>query len=103
MFELPYDLIPVKFHKYTSSTRNRIFEIDTFNKTWDHNTAIEIHNQIYQIEKELLDKFNRFEIQCREDNKIVFECLIKGVKVCYGFYDGNFSVGLDYYDENEMI
>jgi hypothetical protein len=95
MFNLPYGLTPVKFHRYTSRTMNRIFEIryDEYN-----------FKLVQELRQELLEKFNRFKITARDDNKIVFECCLDGDnlrKVCYGFYDGNFSIGLSYYDENE--
>lgn len=97
MFSLPYNLNPVKFHPYTSRTINRVFEIrfDKIN-----------YEEALKVKQELLYKFNQFGIQARDDNKIVFECNLEGDnlrKIYYGFYDGNFSVGLSYYDENEVM
>ena len=95
MINLPCGLTPIKFHHYTSRTMNRIFVIKYNEKN---------HINIQELRKELLEKFNRFGITARDDNKIVFECNLEGDnlrKIYYGFYDGNFSIGLSYYDENE--
>lgn len=95
MFSLPYDLVPVKFHPYTSRTMNRVFEIRMDNSN---------SNEINKLRQEFLIKFNQFGIQAKDDNKIVFECALGGdnfKKIYYGFYDGNFSIGLSCYDENE--
>jgi hypothetical protein len=85
---------PIKFHAYTSSVKESIFYMN--------------YDQYYSkdlnfIKQKLLVTFNQVGIQCRDDNKIVFECEINGKRIYYGFYDGNFSIGLNYYDENETM
>lgn len=87
MFSL-FDLQPVKFHYYTSSVRERIFES-------------EFNDEITFLRAALLELFNYHEIKCYDDNKIVFECTLYGKTICYGFYDLKFSIGFSYYDESE--
>lgn len=85
---LPSELKPVKFHAYTSGVLKRIVHLN-FTEETDY------------IRSELLDLFNYHGIKCYYDNKIVFECELHGTKIYYGFYDLRFSIGLDYYDNNE--
>lgn len=88
MYFLPYDLTPVKFHRYTSSVRERFYE----SEFTDHTTF---------LRKALLEAFNYHGIKCHDDNKIVFECSLHGKTVCFGFYDLKFSIGFSYWNENE--
>ena len=91
---------PVAFHSYTSSVRERIFEASYGSKT-------EAGRDIELMRRELIALFNAKGIKTiyggdvQNDNKIVFEVEVKGIKLFYGFYDWMFSIGLSCYDENE--
>jgi len=94
MFDL-HDSKPVKFHPYTSRTKERVFEVSCGSDS-------ELAKEYRYLEEDLLNLFNRSGIKCDLDNKIVFECEVEGgKKIFYGFYDWTFSIGLSYYDENE--
>lgn len=82
------NLKPIKFHPYRSGILKRIFYSD-------------FTDDIEYLRLSLLDLFNHCGVKCYNDNKIVFECEIHGVKIYYGFYDLKFSIGLGYYDDNE--
>jgi len=90
--ELFGDLIlngnPSKFHRYTS------YVLDPFIK-------IESNRVLEDFREELIKWFNNSGIHCVNDNKIVFEIEIHDRTICIGFHDHLFSVGFDYYDENE--
>jgi len=91
MFRLPlntHELKPVKFHPYISSVRNRILEVEC-------GSSKEFSDAYLSLEEELVDLFNRNSIKAGTDNKIVFEFDNNGARVCYGFYDWRFSIGLD--------
>ena len=88
MLLLSWDLKPVKFHRYTSSVRERVFES-------------EFTKEIEYLRSQLLEAFNYHGIKCHDDNKIVFECSLHGKTVCFGFYDLKFSIGFSYWNENE--
>jgi len=81
-------LKPIKFHPYTSDVRKRII-------------YMEFTDETDVLRACLLKLFNNNEIKAYDDNKIVFECELHGAKMYYGFYDLKFSIGLDYFDENE--
>ena len=75
---------PVAFHRYPSRTTERVFSCER-----DKTTML--------LERRLRELFTEAGIKNEPDNKIVFECLVKGVTVCYGFYDIGFSIGLGYH------
>ena len=84
------DLEPVKFHPYTSRTLRRIFSVDNYG------------DDFRLLKRELIEYFKREGIKAWNDNKIVFEMKKEDeTKIYYGFYDGVFTIGLDYFDENE--
>lgn len=73
---------PVQFHPYISFVYNKIVEIENL-------------TGFYQSTKTLLiEHFNANGIKAWEDNKIVFEVDMDGVKIYYGFYDWRLSIGL---------
>ena len=84
----PFDLKPIKFHRYTSDVRDRIIHM-------------ELTEETEEVRRYLIELFNINGIKAYNDNKIVFECELAGTTICYGFYDLKFSIGLSYYDENE--
>ena len=88
-----WKLVPVKFHPYTSNVRDCFFSLDC--------KGDELTRLYKELEIKLLDFFNEREIVCREDNKIVFECLIHGKTICFGFKDWTLNIGFSYADENE--
>lgn len=97
MFGLPIlndSLKPVKFHPYTSRVHNRLLEVECGQDE-------KLSRAYRELERELLGMFERAGIKAWADNKIVFELEDKGTRVFYGFYDWKFSLGLEYYDENE--
>jgi len=83
-----YGLKPVKFHWYPSVVMDPVFKMD-------YSESIEIK----KFCNRLIDEFNKVGIKnpsggdVRHDNKIVFECLVNGRTVMYGFKDWQFSVG----------
>ncbi len=93
-----HKLTPVTFHSYTSSARDRIFEVEYTSDS-----------DIDSLEKELVELFNKegiknvFGGKVRRDNKVVFEVIYQGLTLYYGFYDWIFSIGLSYYSEHESM
>jgi len=83
------EVVPIKFHPYTSRTLERIWSCDSTVP------AIE------EFRKGLIDQFNYCGVHASNDNKIVFECEVNKKRIFYGFYDNKFSIGLDYYNSNE--
>jgi hypothetical protein len=98
---LPFNAIdklkPIKFHPYTSFVKDRFYECD-FSSHF--NEAVNM-DEYLSTESELIEKFTDAGIKCGRDNKIVFECEMNGVRICFGFYDWVFSIGLSYFDERE--
>ncbi|MFW9872268.1 MAG: hypothetical protein ACFFG0_04125 [Candidatus Thorarchaeota archaeon] len=83
-----YYLKPIKYHPYTSDTRDEVFKMD-------------ITDETEEFRRELIKYFNENGIRCYDDNKIVFELERNGKKIFYGFYDNKLSIGLSYYNEHE--
>lgn len=81
--------VPVAFHPYTSYVQERIVAI---------RGEPELCEEMSEI---LLEKFNEVGIKAWPDNKIVFECTLYEKPICFGFYDGDFSIGFSYYNEHE--
>jgi hypothetical protein len=69
-FPLISDVIPVKFHPYTSGTRKTLLRIDYHNDRSDDPT----YRQIEHFRKNLHLLFTGHDIKNHVDNKIVFEC-----------------------------
>jgi len=79
MFDYEIDVKPRKFHPYSSSVTDRVFELDRYPD---------------EIKSFLLNLFNEDGIKCQDDNKIVFECeSYNGREIFIGFFDGVMAVG----------
>lgn len=95
-----WDLVPVRFHSYTTYVHKRIIEIE-----YNHS----VDKEIAKYERNLVDLFNKagkkniFGGNVTVDNKIAFECIHKRSesKIFIGFYDGVLSIGFECNDENE--
>jgi len=77
------NVVPIRFHSYSSSTWDRILTIDNRDMDFD----------IESFHRSLDRRFNDFGIECSIDNKTVYECEVHGHRLYFGFYDGVFSVG----------
>ena len=80
---------PVAYHKYTSSVRSRIFEMESYG-----------NDEIEETRQYLLAIFKEAGIKCWDDNKIAFELEFEGKRIFYGFYDGTFHIGFQLYHWN---
>ena len=89
---------PITFYPYTSFVTKSIFRIEyTYNS--EEKTIIE------DLRRDLIKLFNDSNIKsitgCTvvDDNKIVFEIEYNGIKLFYGFYDWEFTIGLGVYSD----
>ena len=82
---LPYiaDIIPIEFYPYmTAIIRSRIIRIE-----------YEPKSEISKFNKELIKHFNNNNVECTNDNKVVFKCSLFNTTIYYGFYDWNLTIG----------
>lgn len=84
------EVTPVKLHKYPSYVRKPFFKI----------LDRDLYNAVFH---RLQHVFLRAGIEVVKDNKIVFECEVYGSRIYFGFCDLTFSIGFDYFDENEHL
>ena len=76
------ELTPIKFYPYTSWVRQRIYRTDSNEFT-------------RRFKQELIEQFQACGVKAYDDNKIVFEVQTEDeYTLCFGFYDGRFSIGL---------
>ena len=76
---------PVEFHPYRSLVSDKLISVE-----YDSETYL-----INMFEKDLYELFNSKGIQCQQDDKVVFECIIRGIRLYIGFTDWRMSIGFD--------
>jgi|GEM_PF-2604078 len=91
MFDLGYELEPVRFWGYTSIVHDRILSVDLLN------APDSMVFEFRALENKLIKRFREAGIDAKIDNKIVFELINKriGKSVYIGIKDWTLSVGLD--------
>lgn len=89
-----HSLTPKKFWPYTSTVTQRLIEMRA-----EHGKKTD---EDYLTAKQMLiTMFKQAGIKAYEDNKIVFECDLKGHTVYIGFYDWTMSIGFGIWSDHQ--